>query len=177
MSARKALAYLVVALLFAGVASSADKPKSKDDYQPTPLNLVLTTPEDMKNKLITFESVYIGVKNDFPRFFEDMGFKNGKYSNIRVRQSASIWENVPLLVKRTEEMKSLLATLKPNQRLAIYGKIKKFQHTRPNGDSPSYYVDIDIIEVIQESVTPTKPSPKKLDSLTPKPPHDLAKPK
>lgn len=178
-----------LAMLLAAGQALAEKPFDPNDYKPCELNAVRGSPEDFKNKQVSIQAVYTGMRSDFPPYMESMGFKDDKYilvitGGFRGFQGGGM----PLIAKKSSEMKDALTEIKEGTKVLVYGKVKKFQHSVVNRNTPDYYLDVDKVEELEKkdgqdaAKKPAKDASQdnaapKLDGALPKPPKDYGKPK
>ena len=171
---------LAAALLFPGLWALGEKPFDQSDYKQVEYNALRGAPEDYKNKQVSFLATFGGLRSDFPRYMEDMGFKDDKYFLVLTNYHGFQGGGLPIVAHKTSDTKDALGILREGHKVVIYGKVKRFQHALVNRNVPEYYIDTDKIE----EVDPADASPsvdtkakkadplQKLDNAVPKPPTD-----
>lgn len=170
---------LAFCLLLPCLASMAEKPVDPAGYKEVELNAVRGAPEDFKNKLVCFQAKFSGLRSDFPRYLEGMGFKDDKYFLVTLSGFRGFsGGGLPVIAKKSDASKTALTSLPENSKVTVYGKIKRFQHGIVGRSTPDYYLDVDmVVELAQDDSKPeAKPGSRKLDNAVPRPPKDFGKP-
>jgi hypothetical protein len=138
---RKRFAALVAMSLMASLFSAQFDPKK---YEPVEIEKLKATPEDLKNKKVTFETVYWRYETTFPPYIERSGYKAGKDYYLAVDPG-----NFPVMADKTDEMNAIIPTLKRGSKIRVYGKVKKFSSPPVETRFPHYFLELDKLEIIE----------------------------
>jgi hypothetical protein len=134
--------FLVFALV---ISESFGAQFDSKKYQEVEISAVKATPEDLKNKKVTFETRYWRYETTFPPYVERSGYKAGKHYYLLVEPA-----NFPVLVDKTDAMNAIIPTLKKGSKVRLYGKIKKFSSAPVETTYPHYFLELEHIEIIEE---------------------------
>ena len=184
MKTKMTKALLAATLLLPCLWALGDKPFDQSDYKQVEYNMLRGAPEDYKNKLVSFNATFGGLRSDFPRYLEDMGFKDDKYFLILTGFHGFQGGGLPIIAHKSPETKDALSLLREGHKVIVYGKVKRFQHTLVNRSIPEYYVEAEKVDELDPADTnpavDTKAknadSLEKLDKAVPKPPKDFGNP-
>lgn len=121
-------------------------------YAEVEIAQIKATPEEYKNKKITYTSRYNKYQTTFPAYIENSGFKPGKYYLLEISPM-----NLPVMVKKSDKMNELIPTLAKNKVVKVSGKIEKFKTEPQRKMLPRYYLSLDEIEVVEADIKDSVP--------------------
>lgn len=114
-------------------------------YSGPKLNEDLYKEISSRNKRVCYVTTYIKYMTTFPPYAAKNGFKAGKHYWLLIQPVS-----LPVITKKTDEMNELIPNLKKGTKVKVFGKIKKFRVSAKNTMLPSYYLDLDEIQIIEE---------------------------
>lgn len=136
---------------------AAEKPKpayaNAAKYQEVELATLRATPEEYKHKKVCLITTYLGYSPILPWYMELSGFKADKYYWIIVIPTV-----LPAMTKKTDLMNALIPGLAKRKTVIIYGKVGEYrQKPRNIPMAPSYYLEVDYLEVCAGNWQPELP--------------------
>ena len=103
-------------------------------------------PEDYRNKKIFYEGRYGNTMTAFPPYAERSGIKAGKHYWLVVEPT-----NLPVIARKGKDFDELVAQLKSNNLLKLYGRVKKFNYKPERTTLPQYYFEVEYFEVLGDA--------------------------
>lgn len=137
----------VVIAVFAIVTSIARTDAGSFDperYEKADVKILQAAPEKLKNDRIWFETSFLKYTTTFFPYMEQSGFKAGEDFMISVQPVT-----LPVLAKKTDDLTTLLTSLKPGAKVKVYGRVKKFRRAPKYTRMPHYYIDLENFELIE----------------------------
>jgi hypothetical protein len=136
---------IALAMIVATLSVYAASKVKHDQYKVLELEIVKSQPEEFKNKKVCYESTYSQYMTVFPAYAEKNSIKPGKHYWLVIQPN-----NLPVIVKKTDEMNELIPKIKRGTKVKVYGKIKKFRVTAKHAMLPTYYLELADIQILEE---------------------------
>ncbi|RMD78591.1 MAG: hypothetical protein D6820_09720 [Lentisphaerae bacterium] len=112
-------------------------------YKLVKYSMLKAQKKEYKNDRVQYEAVYLGFNDNFPEYVERSGFRSSRYYYLLAGDLS-----IPIIVKRSDDIASLLANLKKGSRVRVYGKLRKFKVSPKHPMFPEYYVELEHITVL-----------------------------
>jgi hypothetical protein len=119
-------------------------------YKEANLNVIVADPKDYNNDKVQYTARYGNFTTNLPAYLEKNGFKSDKYYLIT---AGSL--KLPIIAKKTDELKELLSTVRGGATVRVYGKIKDFRHESNARMLPTYYLELKHMDAVQEAAPAT----------------------
>jgi hypothetical protein len=106
---------------------------------------ITVTPEKYRSKNVEYSATLRRLVMNFPPYMEAAGLKSSKYILAEIGDP-----QLPVLVRRTDEMTALMGDLKPGSVVRVWGRVKTFKDNPRRPAWPHYYVEAKNIAVVTE---------------------------
>ena len=107
---------------------------------------ILATPEKYRSKNVEYPGAFRRLVMNFSPYMTAVGLKSSKYILAEIGDP-----QLPVFVKRSEEMTSLMGGLKAGTVVKVWGRVKEFKADPRRPAWPRYYVEAKNIAVVTEA--------------------------
>ena len=128
------------------------------DYEDVKLAAVELAPKDFTSRSVTYEAVYLNFSSTIPTYMQWNNIMPDKYLILSIGDAAKL----PVVIRVSDEVKTLVSGFKKGDTVRVYGKVKEFSVKSPHAMAPSYYLEADKLEKIDKpasSANESKPQP------------------
>ncbi|MFH0879722.1 MAG: hypothetical protein V2A34_08415 [Lentisphaerota bacterium] len=135
----------LLALAMAGVLAQAEETLKDINFKE-----VLVAPESFKNDLVAYSANYLNFSTTFFPYMDKSGFSSTKHLMLAIGDP-----RLPVIAKKTDEVSSLVANLKPGALVRVTGKVKKFSSEPKDTMMPIFYVELKSLQLLQQPAEST----------------------
>ena len=119
------------------------------NYREVDFRTLRVEPESYRNHYVTYEAAYFGFSITFLPYMEQSGFKPDKHIIVLVGRLS-----LPVITKKTDEIKELLKGIKNGTMVRVYGKVRQFKARPLQTLYPGYYVELRELKPVQQDEAP-----------------------
>ncbi|MBT7163711.1 MAG: hypothetical protein HN849_02825 [Victivallales bacterium] len=118
-------------------------PEKYASYQEVSTKELKLTPEEFERDRIHVKGAFAGFTVSLPRYVEDSGFRTGRDVALAIAGTA-----LPILVRKDDDMNTLMLALKRGTTIRAFGRLREFRQEPQKGSGPKFYLDCTEVQVL-----------------------------
>ena len=114
-----------------------------DKYYGVEFRTLIVSPEDYKNKRVTYIERFLNFSATFFPYMEKSGFKPDKYLMLEIGKY-----RLPVVAKKTKEITQFVSGLNADAYVKVFGKIRRFRAKPKRTIRPHYFLELEHIHIV-----------------------------